>query len=91
MKKTYTCKGWPFLRLGRIQFRDGKYTTEDKDIQDMVERSDWYGVHIQLESQSETAEAAPSEPEAESAPRRGPGRPPSSGARQGTTGTESLR
>ena len=94
MKKVYVCERWPRYRIGDAEFQDGKLTTSDEDVQEMIEHNESYGVHIHLADQGEVQVALPTEPEPEEepTPRRGPGRPPSSsGARQGTTGTKDLR
>jgi len=61
-KKTYTCKLWPHLHLGWVQFRDGTYTTDDEAEQYLIEHSDTYGVHVCLlegeESEQESAHPA---------------------------------
>lgn len=94
MRKIYTCERWPFLRLGAIQFQDGKYTTEDTDEQHVIENSEAYGVQVRLESESEVevevVSSSSPEPKEEPASRKAPSRSAAGGARQGQTGTGHL-
>lgn len=86
--KTYQCLRWPRLRLGKVAFLDGIYSTADEDVQAMIEAHDAFGVHIHS-----TTEEVAAEPEAEpeEEPKRGPGRPPKAGgARQGATSSIDL-
>jgi hypothetical protein len=45
--KAYCCNKWPFLKLGaKVAFREGLFETDDVALQELIEASDSYGVHI---------------------------------------------
>ena len=101
MRKTYICNNWPFLTVGGIQFRDGRYSTDNENVQRMIESRGYYGIHVRLleempEEIPEPEIAAAERPiqeeidEMPTEPPRRRGRPPV-GARQGSTGTSNLR
>lgn len=88
MKKTYSCERWPFLRIRGAHFRDGIYQTDDEEMQDLIENNMYYGAHIHWTNAPEEIEDGE---EDEPVARRGPGRPPGSGARQGARDTANLQ
>jgi hypothetical protein len=52
MPKTYVCRTWPQLTIGRVRFRNGLFETSDPELQRLIERAHGFGVQIQ-ESRAE--------------------------------------
>lgn len=45
--KGYVCNRYPQLRITkRIQFESGLFTTDDPELQALVEKNDLWGLHI---------------------------------------------
>jgi hypothetical protein len=47
MPKTYVCRSWPQLTIGKVRFRNGLFETSDPQLQRVVEKSHGFGVHIE--------------------------------------------
>jgi hypothetical protein len=47
MSKTYVCRTWPQLTIGKVRFRDGLFETSDPQLQRIVEKAHGFGVHIE--------------------------------------------
>jgi hypothetical protein len=47
MTKTYLCRSWPQLSIGRVHFRNGLFETADPELQRLIERAHGFGVQIQ--------------------------------------------
>lgn len=45
--KTYVCRTWPQLNIGKVRFRNGLFETSDPELQRLIERAHGFGVHIQ--------------------------------------------
>jgi hypothetical protein len=46
MPKTYVCRIWPELTIGKVRFRNGLFETSDPQLQRLVEKAHGFGVHI---------------------------------------------
>jgi hypothetical protein len=47
MPKTYVCRTWPQLTIGKVRFRNGLFETSDPELQRLIERAHGFGVQIQ--------------------------------------------
>ncbi len=47
MPKTYVCRTWPQLTIGKVRFRNGLFETSDPELQRTVEKASGFGVQIQ--------------------------------------------
>lgn len=64
--KAYVSNRFPFLKLGTlVEFSEGVFETDNAELQELVEKNDFYGVHIHPRdaqppaSPSSEAETAP--------------------------------
>jgi hypothetical protein len=47
MARAYVCNRFPFLKIGEaVAFHNGLFETDDPELQALIERNDWWGVHI---------------------------------------------
>lgn len=47
MPKTYVCRTWPQLTIGKVRFCNGVFETSDPELQRVVEDAHGFGVHIE--------------------------------------------
>ncbi len=47
MPKTYVCRTWPQLTIGKVRFRNGLFETSDPQLQRLIEKAHGFGVHIE--------------------------------------------
>ena len=46
MPKTYVCRTWPQLTIGKVRFCNGLFETRDPQLQRLVEKAHGFGVRI---------------------------------------------
>ena len=47
VSKTYICRTWPQLTIGKVRFRNGLFETSDPQLQRLVEKAHGFGIHIE--------------------------------------------
>jgi len=57
-KVSFVCNRYPFLKIGKqVWFQDGLFTTEDPELQKMIEANSSFGIHIHYQDPPVTAKA----------------------------------
>jgi hypothetical protein len=77
--KAYVCNRFPSLTIGAsVHFREGSFETDDPEVIALIEKNDWFGVHIHPRDlpdadagapPAEAPAAPPEEPEESTTPR----------------------